>query len=61
MTETSIADLSFLFIVFYTSLLLALIFIPFSKKIALALGVIDQPAARKVHRSPLTRMGGGWG
>ena len=55
MTETNVADLSFLFIVFYVSLLLALIF---SKKIAFALGVIDHPDARKVHHAPLTRMGG---
>ena len=58
MTETNVADLSFLFIVFYVSLLLALIFVPFSKKIAFALGVIDHPDARKVHHAPLTRMGG---
>ncbi len=58
MTETSLVDISYFLLVFYASLLSAMIFVPWSKKIALQLGLLDHPNARKVHSEPLTRMGG---
>jgi len=51
-------DISFLGLVFFTSLLLSLLFIPVSSKVALRLNVLDLPDDRKIHDHPLPRMGG---
>lgn len=45
-------------LLFYTALLLSLIFTPLSVKIAHLIGVIDLPDERKVHLSPVPRLGG---
>jgi UDP-GlcNAc:undecaprenyl-phosphate GlcNAc-1-phosphate transferase len=43
---------------FFTALTLSLIFTPASIKLARFFGIIDTPDIRKVHRNPITRMGG---
>ena len=43
---------------FFTALFLSLIFTPASITIAKALGILDTPDVRKVHRDPIPRMGG---
>jgi UDP-GlcNAc:undecaprenyl-phosphate GlcNAc-1-phosphate transferase len=58
LTQSTLTDIGSFLIVFYVSLLSSLIFVPTTKKIARALGVIDHPDSRKVHRSPLPRLGG---
>ncbi|GAV24152.1 undecaprenyl-phosphate alpha-N-acetylglucosaminyl 1-phosphate transferase [Carboxydothermus islandicus] len=46
------------FQIFILALILTLILTPIIKKIALRAGAIDIPDARKVHKSPIPRMGG---
>jgi UDP-GlcNAc:undecaprenyl-phosphate GlcNAc-1-phosphate transferase len=43
---------------FYTALLLSLIFTPISNKIAYLLGVLDRPDPRKIHSTSVPRLGG---
>jgi len=45
-------------LVFFAALLLALGVTPLARRIAIALGFLDQPAARKVHTSPVPLLGG---
>ena len=58
MNQSLLTDISYYFLVFYTSLLLGLILVPVAGKIALRIGVLDHPGQRKVHLDPLPRMGG---
>lgn len=58
MNNTILTDLSFYLIVFFTALLCSLVLIPFSRKLALATGLLDHPDRRKVHRSAMPRLGG---
>ncbi len=48
---------SILFI-FVASLVLALGVTPLARRVALTLGILDQPAARKVHTTPMPLLGG---
>ena len=45
-------------LIFYTALLLSLIFTPLSTRLAGYLGILDLPDPRKVHSSPIPRTGG---
>ena len=45
-------------LVFLSALLLAIGGTPLAKRLALSLGIIDQPSARKVHKSPTPLLGG---
>jgi len=45
-------------LVFLSALLLAVGGTPLAKRLALRLGIIDQPSARKVHKSPTPLLGG---
>lgn len=58
MNHAAITDLSFFLIVFFTALLCSLVLVPFSKKLALATGLLDHPDQRKVHLRALPRLGG---
>lgn len=58
MNPATMTDISFFLIVFYTALLSSLVLVPFSKKLALATGLLDHPDSRKVHHHALPRLGG---
>lgn len=45
-------------IAFLVGLLVSLLITPLTKKLAERLGVYDKPDARKVHKGPMTRLGG---
>jgi len=45
-------------LIFYTALLLSLVFTPISNKIANLLGVLDAPSSRKIHKTSIPRLGG---
>ena len=45
-------------LLFYTALLLSLVFTPISNKIAYLLGVLDSPDSRKIHTGSVPRLGG---
>jgi len=45
-------------LVFLSALLLAIGGTPLAKRLALRLGIIDQPSARKVHKNPTPLLGG---
>jgi len=47
-----------LFILFFFSLLLSLLFTPLAKRAAIKLGIIDQPGHRKIHDRPTPLTGG---
>ncbi len=44
--------------VFAIAFLLALIFTPVASRVAMRIGTIDQPAARRIHEKPTPRLGG---
>lgn len=44
--------------IFFLSLLVAFFLTPFVGKVALRFGIVDQPAARKVHTASIPRIGG---
>ncbi|MBI4673335.1 MAG: undecaprenyl/decaprenyl-phosphate alpha-N-acetylglucosaminyl 1-phosphate transferase [Chloroflexi bacterium] len=44
--------------IFVASLILALGVTPLARRVAFALGILDQPTARKVHTSPMPLLGG---
>ncbi|GAB4548647.1 MAG: MraY family glycosyltransferase [Anaerolineae bacterium] len=50
--------MSTLILIFASALLLAISATPGARWLALKLGIIDQPAARKVHSTPIPRLGG---
>jgi len=50
--------MSTLILIFASALLIAISATPGAKWLALRLGVIDQPTARKVHLTPVPRLGG---
>ncbi|MFA7383760.1 MAG: MraY family glycosyltransferase [Desulfurivibrionaceae bacterium] len=59
MNTAAITDLRFFLIVFFTALLCSLMLVPFSRKLALATGLLDHPDdQRKVHHSALPLLGG---
>jgi UDP-GlcNAc:undecaprenyl-phosphate GlcNAc-1-phosphate transferase len=45
-------------LIFFAALLLAIGATPLARRVAFALGILDQPAARKVHTSPMPLLGG---
>ena len=45
-------------VVFLTGLVAALLLVPLVKKIAPALGLVDQPSERRIHKTPIPRCGG---
>lgn len=45
-------------LLFYTALFFSLLFVPLSKRIALRLGAVDLPDARKIHAQSTPRLGG---
>jgi UDP-GlcNAc:undecaprenyl-phosphate GlcNAc-1-phosphate transferase len=45
-------------LILFSALLLAVWGTPIAQRVALRLGIIDQPSARKVHSSPIPLMGG---
>lgn len=45
-------------LIFFAALLLALGVTPLARRVAIALGILDQPASRKVHTSPVPLLGG---
>jgi UDP-GlcNAc:undecaprenyl-phosphate GlcNAc-1-phosphate transferase len=47
-----------LLLIFMTALLFAIGATPLARRVALALGIIDQPSARKVHSAPIPLLGG---
>ena len=53
-----ILEISYLGLIFFTALLLSLIFTPLSTRLAGYLGILDLPDPRKVHSSPIPRTGG---
>ncbi len=53
-----LVDLSYIGLIFFTSLLLSLMLTPISSRIASLLGIIDIPDPRKVHKRPVPRTGG---
>jgi UDP-GlcNAc:undecaprenyl-phosphate/decaprenyl-phosphate GlcNAc-1-phosphate transferase len=56
--ESAILDIAFLFITFFTSLLISLLLVPLSSRLALYLNIIDHPDPRKIHAVATPRMGG---
>jgi len=56
--QTTLITLSLFGVFFSVALLLAMLLTPLSIPCAQWLGIIDQPDPRKVHRAPITRMGG---
>jgi len=53
-----VSELAFLGFVFYSSLLFSLLLVPVSSRLAVVLGVLDQPESRKMHSRAVPRMGG---
>lgn len=53
-----ISEFAFLGFVFYVSLLFSLLLAPVSGRLAVALGVLDLPGGRKIHRRAVPRSGG---
>ncbi len=51
-------DLAYIGLIFFTALLLSLILVPISSRVAFYLGLIDLPNKRKVHSKPVPRSGG---
>jgi UDP-GlcNAc:undecaprenyl-phosphate/decaprenyl-phosphate GlcNAc-1-phosphate transferase len=47
-----------LFLIFLSALLFAAAATPIARRVALTLGIIDQPSARKVHSTPIPLLGG---
>ena len=47
-----------IFIIIIVTLLTSLILVPIARKIAIHIGAIDQPNARKIHKVPMPRLGG---
>lgn len=45
-------------LIFFASLLFAVTATPLARRVAFALGILDQPSARKVHTSPVPLLGG---
>lgn len=45
-------------LIFFASLLFAVTATPLARRVAFALGILDQPSARKVHASPVPLLGG---
>lgn len=45
-------------LIFFAALLLAVGVTPLARRAAFALGILDQPAARKIHTSPVPLLGG---
>jgi UDP-GlcNAc:undecaprenyl-phosphate/decaprenyl-phosphate GlcNAc-1-phosphate transferase len=45
-------------LIFLSALFIVIVSTPFAKKMALRLGFIDHPSERRVHTSPLPRLGG---
>jgi UDP-GlcNAc:undecaprenyl-phosphate GlcNAc-1-phosphate transferase len=45
-------------LIFFAALLLAMGATPLARRVAFVLGILDQPAARKVHTSPMPLLGG---
>jgi len=45
-------------LIFFASLLFAVGATPLARRVAFALGILDQPSARKVHTSPVPLLGG---
>ncbi|MCF7821235.1 MAG: undecaprenyl/decaprenyl-phosphate alpha-N-acetylglucosaminyl 1-phosphate transferase [Mariprofundaceae bacterium] len=45
-------------LLFFTVLILSLLFTPFSMRVAFHLGAVDQPVDRSVHLKPMPRLGG---
>ncbi|MEW6429203.1 MAG: MraY family glycosyltransferase [Thermodesulfobacteriota bacterium] len=58
MTSSLATDISYYLLILFTGLFSGLFFVPLSVRIALRMGILDLPDSRKVHRSPLPRMGG---
>lgn len=58
MNPATLMDFSFFLIVLYTGLLCSLVLVPFSKKLALATGLLDHPDPRKMHSQSMPRLGG---
>ncbi len=50
--------MSTLLLIFATALVFALGATPMMRQIALRAGMVDQPGARKIHQSPMPRLGG---
>ena len=55
---TALNKISMVGLVFYTGLLLALVLVPLSNRLAVWLGIVDIPNERKVHRQSIPRLGG---
>lgn len=53
-----ISEFAFLGFVFYTSLFFSLLLVPVSRRLAVVMGVLDQPESRKMHSRAVPRMGG---
>ena len=45
-------------LIFLTALIFSIVSTPIARRIALAVGVVDAPAARKVHTDPVPLLGG---
>ena len=45
-------------LIFFSALIIVIVSTPFAKRAALRLGFIDHPSERRVHTSPLPRLGG---
>jgi len=58
LSKDAIFVVSYIGLVFFISLSLSLILVPFSNRLARLLGVLDYPDSRKVHLEPIPRMGG---
>ena len=56
---SALNDISYIGLVFYTSLLLSLVLVPLSNRLAVWLGVLDEPDGRKVQ--PVLCAAHGWG
>lgn len=48
----------YVFVAFFLALVISCIVTPLVRKLAIKIGAVDQPNARKVHKTPIPRLGG---
>lgn len=58
LSDSAVTNISYIGLVFYTGLLLSLLLVPLSSRLAFWLGALDIPDERKVHQKAVPRLGG---
>lgn len=56
--RSTIHDMPTIILIFLAALFLAIGATPLARRVAIALGILDQPTTRKVHTSPMPLLGG---